>query len=171
MKKIKIKILFLMKKNARTFNKNSDLIFLKNNIGINLNTIEENKDYEKFRKQSIGINTSKLSENKKIKTKKVTEIKQKPNIIKPYTELFKKYIISYEENKKILNNPEPLKKESNPKLTSKLNQKYKTISSFPKKKNNKNIFNRTIPTKKRRIESLLTYNFNKDAYYKKKDYY
>jgi hypothetical protein len=69
-----------MKKNARAFNKNSDLIFLKNNIGINLNTIEENKDEEKFRKQSIGINTSELSENIKLKTKKVTKIKSKVNI-------------------------------------------------------------------------------------------
>ena len=165
-KNISSKIQFLMKKNARAFNKNSDLIFLKNNIGINLNTIEENKDEEKFRKQSIGINTSELSENIKLKTKKVTKIKPKVNIIKPYTELFKKYFISYEENKKTLNNPEPLKKESIPKFSSKLNQKFKTISSFPKKKKTKNIYNRTIPMKNRNKESLLTYNFNKDAYYK-----
>ena len=65
-----------------------------------------------------------------------------------------------------MNNPEPLKKESIPKLSSKLNQKFKTISSFPKKKKTKNIFNRTIPMRNRNKESLLTYNFNKDAYYK-----
>jgi hypothetical protein len=42
-KDISSKIQFLMKKNERTFNKNSDLIFLKDNIGIKMNSAEEKK--------------------------------------------------------------------------------------------------------------------------------
>ena len=161
------KIQFLMKKNERTINKNSDLIFLNDNIGINMNPIEEKKDEDKFRKQSIGVNTSKNDEKRKNKTKNIRNIKSKVKITtKPYSDLFKKYFIFFEENKHSMKKPKSLKKNNIPKLDLKQKKKFFTISSIPKKKNVQNIFNKTIPINKINKESLLTYNFNKDAYYK-----
>ena len=166
-KDISSKIQFLMKKNERTFNKNSDLIFLKDNIGINMNSTEEKKEEDKFRKQSVGVNTSKNDEKIKNKAKTIKNIKSKANMnIKPYSYLFKKYFIFYEEKKHSMKKPKSLKKNNNAKLYLNQNKKFLTISTFPKKKNIQNIFNRTIPISKRNKESLLTYNFNKDAYYK-----
>ena len=166
-KDISSKIQFLMKKNERTFNKNSDLIFLKDNIGINMNSTEKKEEEDKFRKQSVGVNTSKNDEKIKNKAKTIKNIKSKANMnIKPYSYLFKKYFIFYEEKKHSMKKPKSLKKNNNAKLYLNQNKKFLTISTFPKKKNIQNIFNRTIPISKRNKESLLTYNFNKDAYYK-----
>ena len=166
-KDISSKIQFLMKKNERTFNKNSDLIFLKDNIGINMNSTEKKEEEDKFRKQSVGVNTSKNDEKIKIKAKTMKNIKSKVNMTtKPYSYLFKKYFIFYEEKKHSMKKPKSLKKNNNAKLYLNQNKKFLTISTFPKKKNIQNIFNRTIPISKRNKESLLTYNFNKDAYYK-----
>ena len=166
-KNISSKIQFLMKKNERTNNKNSDLIFLKNNIGFNMNEMEE-KEEDNNKKLSIGVNTSKQDEKRKYKPKTITNIKSKANITtKPYTELFKKYFISYEENKKPIMSPHSLQNDNIPRLYLKPKKKFLTISSYQKKKNITNLFyNKTIPIKKRSKDSLLTYNFNKDAYYK-----
>ena len=161
------KIQFLMKKNERTINKNSDLIFLNDNIRINLNSIEEKKDEDKFRTQSIGVNTSKHDKKRKTITKNIKNIKSKVNMTtKPYSDLFKKYFIFFEENKHSMKKPKSLKNNKIPKLDLQQKKKFLTISSIPKKKNIYNIFNRTIPINKINKESLLTYNFNKDAYYK-----
>ena len=98
-----------MKKNVRTINKNSDLIFMNNNIGINMNSIEEKKDEDKSRKQSIGVNTSKHDEKRKNITKNVRNIKSKVNMTtKPYSDLFKKYFIFFEENKHSKKKPKSL---------------------------------------------------------------
>lgn len=162
-KNLSNKIPYLKQKNEKRLHKNADIIFLNNNLGININTFQDEKEEEKVKKQSIGINTSKYYlESKKIKNQKMLIIKPKVNTTKPYSNLFKKYIISYEQIKKDKINQESLKGKTIPKL--KMKKKFNTISVLSSKKVNKNINKRNIPLKRNKKESLLTYNFNKDAY-------
>jgi len=162
-KNLSNKIPYLKQKNEKRLHKNADIIFLNNNLGININTFQDEKEEEKVKKKSIGINTSKYYlESKKIKNQKMLIIKPKVNTTKPYSNLFKKYIISYEQIKKDKINQESLKGKTIPKL--KMKKKFNTISVLSSKKVNKNINKRNIPLKRNKKESLLTYNFNKDAY-------
>ena len=166
-KKISSRIHSLTIRNEKTENKNADIIFLDNNIGINIITKKINE--ERQRRASIGINTSDHYEYKrkpKRKTRQnIISFKPKINNAKPYSGLFKKYIISYEQMNKIKKNPEPEKEVKIPKL--KLQKNFKTISDFStkiiKRKEKKKIF----PIKNRQKESLFTYNFIKDAYSEK----
>ena len=161
-KNLSNKIPFLMSKNEKRIKKNADIIFLNNNLGVNINAFQDEKDEDKFRKQSIGINTSKYLDNKIIKNKKMINIKSRANMTKPYSTLFKRYIISYEQNNKDKINQESIKEMTIPKL--KLKKKFNTISILSSKKINKNLNKINIPIKRNKKESLLTYNFNKDAY-------
>ena len=158
------KIQFLTTRNERSINKNTDIIFLNDNIGININALNIEKNEEKLRRQSVGVNTSKNYENKKIKKQKIINFKPKIYNPKPYSDLFKKYIIAYEENNKIKNNPEQNKEIAIPKL--KLKKKFKTISVLPTKRNKRKENNRIMRIKEKTKESLLTYNFIKDTYSK-----
>ena len=167
---ISSKIQFLMRKSQRTKNKNADIIFLNDNIGFNINGLNTNIYEDKLARQSIGVNTSNHYDmNKKAIPKKEKQIrnqnniKQKVGLTKPYSALFKKYVISYEENKKKVNNPEQAKDFQIPKLKKK---KFNTISVSSMKKEKKPIINEIVPIKNRDKESLLTYNFNKDTYSK-----
>ena len=168
-KNISSKMHSLTIRNEKTENKNADIIFLDNDIGININTITQKINEERQRRSSIGINTSDHYEYKRKPKRKTRQniISFKPKIYnaKPYSGLFKKYIISYEQMNKIKKNPEPEKEVKIPKL--KLKKNFKTISDFStkiiKRKEKKKIF----PIKNRQKESLFTYNFIKDAYSEK----
>ena len=165
-KNLNNKIPFLMSKNEKRIHKNADIIFLNNNLGININAFQDEKGEEeekKDKKQSIGINTSKyFLDNKKIKNQKIINIKSKVNTTKPYSDLFKKYIISYQQINKDKINQDSLKGMTIPKL--KLKKKFNTISVLSSKNVNKNMKKRNIPIKRNQKGSLLTYNFNKDTY-------
>lgn len=98
------KIQLLMPNNKPSQKRKVDTIFLNTNIGFKMNTINKvQKDIFKKR-QSIGINTSEHQDTKK-NTSISDNQKDKSNnkyMTKPYSELFKKYIISYDKN--IINN-------------------------------------------------------------------
>lgn len=155
------KIPFLTSRNNRKNNKNADIIFLDNNIGININTMDLMQKEDKLRKYSIGVNTSEQSENKKGNKQKIISFKPKIYYTKPYSDLFKKYIIAYDENNKI-KKQEPTKEMKIPKL--KIKKKFSAVSVLQNKKFKRNDNKRIIKIKDKNKESLLTYNFVKDAY-------
>ena len=168
-KNISSKIHSLTTRNEKSENKNADIIFLDNNIGININTINQKINQEKLRRQSIGINTSEQNEYIKKPKRKIRQniISFKPKVynVKPYSGLFKKYIISYEEMSKIQKKPEPEKEMKIPKL--KLKKNFKTISDFSTPAIRRKEKKKIIPIKNRKTESLFTYNFIKDIYSEK----
>ena len=163
------KIQLLMPNNKPSQKRKVDTIFLNTNIGFKMNTINKvQKDIFKKR-QSIGINTSEHQDTKK-NTSISDNQKDKSNnkyMTKPYSELFKKYIISYDKN--IINNNKNNDDSNYQKRLKKIRQlKLKkssnTIHAFPIKRTNKNDINKSIKVQKEKGPSLLTYNFNKDTY-------
>ena len=159
-KNISSKIKFLTTKNEKIENKNSDIIFLNKNIAPNLNSINQINNENELRRQSIGINTSNHYENKRRKKKSIDYIKPKIFNTKPYSALFKKYFISYDDINKV--KTKPLNETKIPKLKPK--KKFNTISATQSKRIKKSKENKIIPIKNKDKESLFTYNFVKDAY-------
>jgi hypothetical protein len=72
-KNMSSKIHSLTTRNEKSENKNADIIFLDNNIGININTINQKINQEKLRRQSIGINTSEQNEYIKKPKRKIRQ--------------------------------------------------------------------------------------------------
>ena len=159
-KNISSKIKFLTTKNEKIENKNSDIIFLNKHIPPNVNTINQINNESNLRRQSIGINTSNHYENKRRKKKSIDYIKPKIFNTKPYSALFKKYFISYDDINKV--KAKPLNETKIPKLKPK--KKFNTISATQSKRIKKSKENKIIPIKNKDKESLFTYNFVKDAY-------
>ena len=159
-KNISSQIKFLTTKNEKTENKNADIISLNKNKDRNINSINQKSDEINSRKQSVGINTSTHYENKKWKKKSIGYIKPKVFNSKPYSDLFKKYIISYSDLNRI--KPKPLNETKIPKIKPK--KIFNTISVSHSKRVKKIEDNKILPLKTRKKESLFTYNFVKDAY-------
>ena len=159
-KNISSQIKFLTTKNEKTENKNADIISLNKNKDRNINSINQKSDEINSRKQSVGINTSTHYENKKWKKKSIGYIKPKVFNAKPYSDLFKKYIISYSDLNRI--RPKPLNETKIPKIKPK--KIFNTISVSHSKRVKKIEDNKILPLKTRKKESLFTYNFVKDAY-------